>query len=282
MSITLPNSIQLPNTGIGEALGAGIGQGVSAGLQGLLGSYFKERQQARQLDQLSKALGFTAQAATTPDINNQMPIEETSGSSPQVSNIERIATNPEVMTRLAAINPNMASQVQKMYENQLAREKFAFEKEKEQRKRGLVTPEAKERITDVFQRQEELLKRGNIGLGSYPKLLTEAGREDRAEFDTLGAAIESQLLPLLNKGVLSKPRFDYLLKNIPSSSDTQAKIRGKIKALKREFELLENKNGSIKSEAKQLDKDMAQKFLKVAGGNKDKARELAKKAGYTF
>ena len=137
-------------------------------------------------------------------------------------------------------------------------------------------------MTDVLSRQLNLLKGKNIGFSKAPLLLTEKGREDRAEFDTLGASIEAALLPLLNKGVLSKSRFEFILKNIPNSKDTIGKIKGKIKALEREFKISLPALHGEEKESKTLDKEMAMKFLKAAKGNKDKARELAKKSGYVF
>lgn len=259
---------------LAKLLGYGIGQGVQTGFEGALQNYLKQQTQQQQFKSLQNLLGFEPSQEVTAPIEKNITQER-----PVQTNIERIATNPAAMTALTQMNPQVANQIQKMYDAQLAREKFAFEKHKQQLKESPVTPEMKQRMATAIESQLNLLKTGDIGLGQSYKLLTEKGRENRAEFDTYRASIESVLLPLLNKGVLSKPRFEFILKNIPSSNDTVGKIKGKIKALNREFGL----NIDVPEiGTKILTKDIAQKFLKATNGDKEKAREMAKKSGYKF
>ena len=258
--------------GLAELLGAGVSQGLQTGLATLL----EEKKKKAQLDSLNKLLNLQQESPQAPEEGSLVSGKQ---EPPRQTNVERIATNPQAMMALSQINPQAASQVQKMYDSQLAREKFEFEKEKEEKKKGEITPEKKEQMKDVFRRQVELLGSGNIGLAASSSLLTEKGREERAEFDTLGASIEAALLPLLNKGVLSKPRFDFILKNIPKSTDTIGKIKGKMKALSREFNI---EQPSFEETQKELSREMAEKFLKAAQGDKEKAREQAKKAGFNF
>jgi hypothetical protein len=185
----------------------------------------------------------------------QMP----SSQNDQMSQLEKIATNPQAMTALAAVQPQMADQIGKMYANQLQREKFQFEKEKEERKRGVITPETKTRLSDVFKRQDELLKSGNVGMRkTISAQFSEQGRQDRAEFDTLSASIEAALMPLVSKGTLAKDRFKYIMSLLPKATDTIGGIKGKIKALKRELQVIDqespqsSENSTENTEKKEL------------------------------
>jgi len=105
----------------------------------------------------------------------------------------------------------------------------------------LIPTDTKNRLRSVFGRYDELLKTGSgLGyLGANPARLFNKGREDVAEFNTLGASIESALMPLVNKGNLAKPRFDYIMSLVPKSSDTKGTVIGKIKGLKREFGMVD-------------------------------------------
>jgi len=268
---------------LAELLGAGMGAGISTGIQNKLDLMLKEKANQQQMERLGQMLGFDQpeELVETTDIAEGEEAPKKTALEQRETQLEKLATNPMAMMELAQSNPQVANQIQSMYTNLLNRRK-------EERKVGFVTPETQTRMTDVLSRQLDLLKDKNIGFAMTPKLLTEKGREDRAEFDTLGASVEAALLPLLNKGVLSKSRFDYILGNIPRSSDTIGKIKGKIKALEREFDIklpgLKEKDAAetTKVTDKELTKDMAQKFLKAAKGDKEKAREVARKAGYNF
>ena len=94
-----------------------------------------------------------------------------------------------------------------------------------------LSPESRERINHAFNRTNELLKSGKTGF-TY-KGLGEKGREDRAELNNLSEIWISELIPLLNpKGTISKDRFNYIKGLAPNSTDTDATIKGKLKALK--------------------------------------------------
>jgi len=219
---------------LAELLGGGIGAGVQTGLQGkmeLMQKLKLEEQKQKQTQDLIGSL-FGGQEQIEQPAEGQAP--DVAGAGAQDTQLERIATNPQAMMQMAAQNPQMAAQIQNMYGNLIARRK-------EERKAGLITPETKERMADTFQRQEELMKEGNIGLGISALKLTPKHREARAEFNTLSSSIEAALLPMLNKGVLSKPRFDYIMSLLPKATNTLATNRGKIKALRREFGMLEAK-----------------------------------------
>ena len=81
----------------------------------------------------------------------------------------------------------------------------------------------------------------------------------------------------------------------PQVGDTKEMIAEKFKALEtfaegtrakfnvgRSPQAINQGKGASGKGGKQLDQNTAQKYLRQAGGNKEKARELARKAGYTF
>lgn len=132
------------------------------------------------------------------------------------------------------------------------------------------TLESKEKIQDAFSRAEEILSSGATGISIGA--LTPQGRELRSELDTLGEVFISQLIPLLNpRGTISQSRFNYIKSLVPQSSDTDAKIKGKLAALKDIFKLEGEKN-KMESEAKTRE-------MKDASGNVyDIPAELYEKA----
>lgn len=235
MSIPLPESVPIPQAGLLEALGTGLGRGletgVQSGLQGLIQGEQQKLKQQATTDLLS-SLGFGAPYPTESEVSHEVAMGDIIEQ--QESQLKKVATNIPLMTRLASENPAMASQIEKMYSNLLT-------KEKEERKTQFVTPETQKRLGDVFKRQEELMEEGHIGLWTPGILkITPKAREARAEFNTLSSSIEAALLPLVSKGTLAKQRFNYIMSLLPKASDTVAKNKGKIKALKREFKLLES------------------------------------------
>lgn len=93
---------------------------------------------------------------------------------------------------------------------------------------------SQELVKNAFDRVEQILGSGVTGFS--PTGLSPKGRESRAELDTLGEVFISHLIPLLNpKGTISKERFNYIKGLVPSSSDTDAKIKGKLNALRNIF-----------------------------------------------
>ena len=70
----------------------------------------------------------------------------------------------------------------------------------------------------------------SVGPGKIANRLTAEGRKKRQYFDSLAMNLEEQAATMVGKGTLSKPRFDFLLKNLPSSKKTQAANEGALKA----------------------------------------------------
>lgn len=95
-----------------------------------------------------------------------------------------------------------------------------------------------EDISELINEASDELAKGKLGVG-VAKLnkLTAKGRESRAYFDELALGIEKRLANMVGKGALSVPRFEYLKKNLPSSDNTDATNRGKLRALAKEFKV---------------------------------------------
>lgn len=106
-----------------------------------------------------------------------------------------------------------------------------------------LTPQGQQRqdqTQNVFNEMASLLASNAPGIGIAPFTAigtSPKGAENRAYFDTMRARFEAALLPLVNKGALSKERFNYILSNIPKASDRQRVIYGKLKALANDLNL---------------------------------------------
>lgn len=122
--------------------------------------------------------------------------------------------SPEQEASLALTNPSQSKAYQKWKEGRVAEQ---------------AKVQGKEDLQETWNDLAKTLKGGNLGITRLSKL-TSKGREDRSYFDTLAVQIESIGKDLVSKGVLSQARFNYLLKNIPSSTDTDATNRGKLRA----------------------------------------------------
>jgi hypothetical protein len=74
---------------------------------------------------------------------------------------------------------------------------------------------------------------------------------------------------------------------IPSLADSANNVKIKLDNLEAYLKgttakINTGRGGNNGNGSKTLDANSAQKFLRQAGGNKDKARQLARKAGYSF
>lgn len=108
----------------------------------------------------------------------------------------------------------------------------------QQRSKGVQQQEQQQEHQDISELINESvneLMNGNLGFFNQYNKATSKGRESRAYFDELALGIEKRLATMVGKGALSVPRFEYLKKNLPSSSNTDATNRGKLRALSKEF-----------------------------------------------
>jgi len=124
-----------------EMLGSGLGSGVSTGMQMLMPELIKER----QLSKLSSILGGNQITSQQQGMPTQGMESETAQS--QMSQIEKIATNPAAMAQLANINPKFADQVQGMYRNLLSKQKL--QAQQEMTKTKLAFQETKDTRKDI-------------------------------------------------------------------------------------------------------------------------------------
>lgn len=95
-------------------------------------------------------------------------------------------------------------------------------------------------LQEAFNEMGKLLSEDAAGIGISPLTaigLNPKGSENRAYFDRLATRVESALLPLVSKGALSKERFQYILDQLPKSSDRQRVILGKLKGLAKDLNL---------------------------------------------
>lgn len=94
----------------------------------------------------------------------------------------------------------------------------------------------KDTAQNAFNEMADILNRGRIGLtsgviGAIPFFGTKTA-EDAAQFQSLGGALESILVKMVNKGTLSNTRFKYIVDTLlPKPNDREATIRGKLKGI---------------------------------------------------
>ncbi len=100
-----------------------------------------------------------------------------------------------------------------------------------------IKKEEQEQIRQTAQQSfngiANILKKGKVGMGS--KVLNffgGKGAEDIGQFETLTGGLESMLVDMVNRGALSNSRFQYITETLlPKPTDTQSKIKGKLKGL---------------------------------------------------
>jgi hypothetical protein len=93
-------------------------------------------------------------------------------------------------------------------------------------------------IQTVINDMGSMIKRNLSGIGVSPLTaagLSPEGAEHRAAFDSMRFKLESTLLPLVNKGSLAKPRFDFILSLIPKGNERQRVQVGKLRGLAKEL-----------------------------------------------
>lgn len=191
-------SVLQPTPTPGARLGGALGGGVSQGLQMLVQAKVQQMQQSQELANLARTL----QSVRGPGAEEELIGAE-----------EYQGISPEQLAVLSTKHPEAAKIIQKSEEQK----KEVFEKKQE-----------KARLNKVFAEMEKTLKGGNLGI--TPKRLTPQGRRDRQYFDTLAVALENIASTMVGKGVLSKPRFEFLIKNLPGSGKTDARNEGSLKA----------------------------------------------------
>lgn len=240
----------------GGRLGSALGEGAQGLLQTLIQNKLKAKQQRQQLLDLNQILG-----------GDQLPAEK--GTEEE----EFVEYTPGQLLAAEKVQPG-ASKI--LMETQKGK-KAKFEEERDKKK--------------VEQTLKNMLKTVKyVGPGKIGNVLTGKGRAARQYYDSLGMQLEKIGASMVGKGQMSKPRFEYLLKNLPSSNKTQAANLGAIKAwsetlgVPMEIPEIDSFQEELEVEEgpKTLSKDKAMEFLEQAKGDKDKARKIARKHGYQF
>lgn len=236
----------------GERLSKALGGGASSALSLLINAKMKGMQEQKKAESLATLLG-----------DRSFPQEEIEK--------EEVSYSPGQLIAAEQLYPGAGKILQQHEKTQAGKAEKAAEKKRLQSS-----------INNMFK----VLPK--VGPGKALNRLTEEGRKARQYFDSLAMNLEEIAATMVGKGTLSKPRFQFLLKNLPSSSKTQAANQGALQAwsetLGVEFPGVQiEEETEIEGPAnKELTKSIAMEFLRKAKGDKDKARKLAKKYGYTF
>jgi len=112
----------------------------------------------------------------------------------------------------------------------------AYKHLKESRQKEQESLNQKENLKETLHSMSETLLGGKLGY-TPGRFLTKKGRRDAQYFDTLNTQLESIGKELVSKGVLSAPRFAFLLANLPASDKTDASNAGAIEAWHKELNI---------------------------------------------
>lgn len=169
MTISMPRSVPLPKAGLLEALGQGLGQGAAMGGQQAMNLFTqlaleRQKQALKQqgIQKLLGTLGFGAQEPMeVPQQADMSSLPQQPKAQPQQTQLERIATNPQLMANLAAVQPQIAAQVQEMYKSNLKQKELAQKHKYEQSKLSLT---ANKPYIEKMGRQLETLDSQRLSL----------------------------------------------------------------------------------------------------------------------
>lgn len=238
-------------------LGAGLSQGMGAGLQHALQLQqirTKEAAKQQKNEALLQGFGFK---------NPGDQLTESSGK------FKKLA--PEQKAMLALTNPSAFKAYEALESGMKA------EEEKVQ---------SKENLQGILKGMSETLLGGNLGY--TPSRITSAqGRRDAQYFDSLGVQLESIGKELVSKGVLSAPRFAYLLSNLPSAKKSDATNAGAIEAWADELKvprpeglesLYKEKPKTSKKKSAKASEEKALAFRDAEGNVYDIPEHLSEKA----
>jgi hypothetical protein len=247
---------------LGELLGGGLGQGVASAMlqksqlqQALALEKQKQSMKQEGVKSLMDSLGFGGNTAnqatneTNQPINPQIEQPMQSQENQDISQLEKIATNPQAMLALSTVNPQMANQIQSMYGNllkqrkfessqDLAKTKFAFAETKDTRKNIDSAYKSSKETNLIIDKMQSLDKEGLVGK-NLALLFDKAG----LPISILGNPSSEEFQKLqqqLMKGVMQygsrilQIEFDNFMKQIPTllnSKEGRAKIYKNIKLM---------------------------------------------------
>lgn len=258
----------------------------------LAGEYFSQKENKKRSKEFEDIFGFRAPSGVDiADLSSKLIAQREKdkskssfykellgdgfGMSENGGTSEFSSLSPQQETALALTNPNAFNAYLNLKQNQ----------EKSQQK-----VQEKQNLEKTLEEMTNTLLEGRLGY--TPKRFAAKGRRDVQYFDTLGTQLESIGKEMVSKGVLSAPRFAYLLSNLPSSNKTDAANAGSIEAWAQELGLEVPEIEKLKSlyespedlkkvkPGTPLDLEIMEKIYKKTGGDKEKAKSVAKKMGY--
>lgn len=148
-----------------------------------------------------------------------------------------------------------------------------------------------ETMLNQLDRVNTLYKPEYVGImsGRVGALTSYADREE-AGFRQVLSDVKDSLLRARSGAQINEQEYARLSKLVPSESDSDAKFSGKMQQFRATLEEIQSqrakanrKGGYVTPKAgKQLDAGTAKSYLQKAGGDKAKARELAKADGWSF
>jgi len=139
----------------------------------------------------------------------------------------------------------------------------------------------KDRGIQSIEDMRNILSRGKTGW-NFLNYSTEEGRADRAAMDTAALNLERLAVEMQGKGVLSKPRFEYMVKRLPSSSKSDAANNAILDEWEGILSGTQEEKKSSKSKKKKLTNDIIDSLLDETKGDIKKAKKLAADKGYTW
>jgi len=91
-------------------------------------------------------------------------------------------------------------------------------------------------LKNTISKQLELIEGGYTGVTTGLKSIFDPEtRRGSAEFDSLKIPLEKELIKAQGKGTMNKERFNFVLKNLPDSRNSDAKNIGILQGLSREL-----------------------------------------------
>lgn len=188
----------------GTALARGIGAGASQGLA-QYGDFAMKSALQRQKSEESNKLFHSLMPQKGRNVADQL-----SGKQKE----DDYSLSPEQETILALQDP----------------QKFnAYKHLKDERAKIKDKETQQENLKSTIKEMASTLLKGNLGY-TTDKFLTSEGRRDAQYFDSLNVQLESIGKELVSKGVLSAPRFAFLISNLPSAGKSDASNAGALEA----------------------------------------------------
>ncbi len=205
----------IPQESLADMLGSQIGQGLGQGFQGGISNAIQS---------------FNEQKKTRGALSGLEPLFKQAGIDFTPEDREAFVKSglpPEIAANFAQ-NIFRSKEASRLKEQQLAEKQRIAQKEEQE------SLKKQEGLQNTFNELGNMVIENQPGIGISPGTkigLNRKGVENRNKFNSLRTRIEGALVPLVNKGALSKERFKFILDNVPLASDSQRSIVGKLKGL---------------------------------------------------